>query len=49
METLVIEDVKINGSLKPAIKKSTGVEKNVRHVHNVIMPSVVTFGEFLII
>ncbi|CAI91168.1 Translation initiation factor eIF2B subunit delta [Caenorhabditis elegans] len=43
METLVIEDVKINGSLKPAIKKSTGVEKNVRHVHNVIMPSVVTF------
>uniref|UniRef100_A0A8R1DPU2 Uncharacterized protein n=1 Tax=Caenorhabditis japonica TaxID=281687 RepID=A0A8R1DPU2_CAEJA len=34
---------KNSADLKSAIKKSTGVEKNVRHVHNVILPSAVTF------
>ncbi|UMM36601.1 hypothetical protein L5515_008691 [Caenorhabditis briggsae] len=44
MESLVVvEETKTNGDLKSAIKKTTGVEKNVRHVHNVIMPSAVTF------
>ncbi|KAF1750556.1 hypothetical protein GCK72_017107 [Caenorhabditis remanei] len=44
MEKLIIvEDNKVNGDLKSAIKKSNGVEKNVGHVHNVIMPSAVTF------
>lgn len=44
MESLVIvQESNVNGDLKPAIRKTSGVEKNIRHVHNVIMPSAVTF------
>uniref|UniRef100_A0A1I7U7U7 Translation initiation factor eIF2B subunit delta n=1 Tax=Caenorhabditis tropicalis TaxID=1561998 RepID=A0A1I7U7U7_9PELO len=44
MENIVIvEDNKSNGNLKSAIRKHSDVTNNVRHVHNVKLPSGVNF------
>lgn len=38
-------DNSVKGELKSAIKNTNGVQKNVRHVHNVLPPHAVTFGK----